>query len=295
MTTTKPKVGVLIYTYNRTDDARVNMEIIRNVWGKRELLNGVVIVHTFNGQQEWWPEKYLEDELLYCDNPGHFGGAEILIDEGVRAFQEKHTDVDYVIVLASDTWLVKPEYIEKIILGMQNEGKYLAVCAWGSKKEPDMFKVGMSLDFKVIDLKWASKYDLYPLRYTEFVNKYSEVFSYQDILIFPERVLALRFKQSVAKSVQIPSENLSKKVALGYVYGLTEREPVHKRPGYWFQFKRKDRDMYWPTMGLITHHDPIPKQTALKDWHLTLGEHGKRFLEARDLAYYNAGSTKIRE
>ena len=286
------KIGVLIYTYNRTDDARINMEIIRNVWKKTELLRDVVIIHAFNGQKEWWSEKYLEDELLYLDNPGHFGGAEILIDGGVKCFQEKYPDLDYLITLASDTWLVMPGYVEKVILGMQKEGKYLATCAWGTKKEPDMFKIGMSLDFNIIDLKWATQWNLFPLRYTEFVHKYSEIFSYQDIMIFPERVFALRFKQAITKSVEIPSENLSKKVAEEHIYRLSEREPVHKRQGYWFQFKRKDRDMYWPNIGLITHHDPIPKQKALQSWHLELGKYGKEFLETKDLGYYNSGFTK---
>ncbi len=32
------KIGVLIYTYNRTDDARINMEIIRNEWSRFEII-----------------------------------------------------------------------------------------------------------------------------------------------------------------------------------------------------------------------------------------------------------------
>src|SRR3989338_8234397 len=95
--TKSPKVGVLMYTYNRTDDAFINMEIIRNTWKESEVLKDVVIVHSFNGEKEWWPGKYLEDELLYLENPGHFAGAELLINEGVKTFQTKHLDVDYVI------------------------------------------------------------------------------------------------------------------------------------------------------------------------------------------------------
>ena len=40
----KLKIGVLLYTYNRVNDVRINMEIIRNVWGKIELLKEVVIL-----------------------------------------------------------------------------------------------------------------------------------------------------------------------------------------------------------------------------------------------------------
>ena len=80
----KLKIGVLLYTYNRVNDVRINMEIIRNVWGKIELLKEVVIVHAFNGQREWWLEKYLEDDLVYLSNPGHFEGAAILMSEGIK-------------------------------------------------------------------------------------------------------------------------------------------------------------------------------------------------------------------
>lgn len=33
----KKFLGILIYTYNRVDDAKINMEIIRNIWAKPKL------------------------------------------------------------------------------------------------------------------------------------------------------------------------------------------------------------------------------------------------------------------
>lgn len=285
------KIGLLLYTYNRTDDARINMEIIRNVWKKSELLKDVTIVHTFNGLKEWWPEKYLEDDLLDLENPGHFSGAEILINEGIKAFQTKYPDIDYVITLASDTWLVKPEYLEKVITSMQKEEKYLATCPWGTTEKDNMWKIGMALDFNIINLKWATQFDLFPLRFNEFVEKYSEIFYYQDENIFFERVFALRFKQAVLKSTKLPSENLLKAVAKSFVYRMTEREPVHDEKQL-FGIK-KGRKMYWKDIGLLTHHDPIPKQKALKEWGLELlGEHSNTFLNAKDLNYFNRGINK---
>lgn len=288
----KLKIGVLLYTYNRVDDARINMEIIRDTWKKSALLANVVIVHAFNGEHSWWSEKYLEDELLQLENPGHFAGAEILLNEGIKTFESKYSDVDYVIILASDTWCVMPEYIEKIILAMQDEEKYLAVCAWGNKNETDMFKKGMSLDFDIINRKWATENGLFPIGYTEFCDKYHEIFWYQDKTVYPERVFALRFKQAISKSVYIPSENLTKKIAYEHIYHMKDREPVHEDKGKLFGEKKGIRKMYWPKIGLITHHEPIPKQKALKQWSLSLGTYGNRFLSANDLAYYNSGFTK---
>ena len=61
-------VGILIYTHNRIDDAKINMEIVRNVWQKSGLFPGAKVVHTFNGKKEWYPEKYLEDDLIVLKN-----------------------------------------------------------------------------------------------------------------------------------------------------------------------------------------------------------------------------------
>lgn len=284
------KIGILLYTYNRTDDARINMEIIRKLWSKNELLKDVVIVHSFNGEKEWWPEKYLEDELLYLANPGHFKGAEILLNEGVRCFAEKYADVDYVITLASDTWLIKPEYIEKIILTMQKEEQYLATCPWGTIEKDSMWKIGMALDFNIFNLSWAIKNKLFPIRYSEFEQKYSEVFMYQDLTVYPERVFALRFKQAIQSSVSIPSEQMLKEVAEAHIYRMKEREPVHDERS-WFGIK-KGRKMYWKDIGLLTHHDPEPKCEILKKLGLDLGEYSHRLITSSDLSYYNKGIKK---
>ncbi|MBU1046469.1 hypothetical protein KKH36_01665 [Patescibacteria group bacterium] len=279
-----------MYTYNRTDDARINMEIIRNLWSKNELLKDVVIVHSYNGEREWWPEKYLEDELLRMDNLGHFAGAEMLLNEGVKLFSEKYSDIDYVITLAPDTWLIKPEYIEKIITIMQKEKKYHSTCPWGTEKKDNMWKIGMALDFNIFDLGWVTKHNLFPINFSEFVKKYSEIFFYQDEIIYLERVFALRFKQAILESCDIPSENLLKKVAKSYVYRMKDREPVHdERKLFWIN---KGRKMYWENIGLITYHDPKPKRDILKKLNLQVGKYSEYLISSTDLGYYNKGVKK---
>lgn len=54
-------IGVLIYTYNRIDDAMVNMDIIRNIWEKSKYFEDVKIIHSFNGEKSWYPKKELEE------------------------------------------------------------------------------------------------------------------------------------------------------------------------------------------------------------------------------------------
>lgn len=286
-----PTVGVLMYTHNRVDDARVNLEIIRNVWNRCELLRNVPIVHSFNGDKDWWPEKYLEDEVLYLENPGHFRGAEILLNEGIDYFVRRYTEVSHVIVLAPDTWCVIPEYLENVVKEMQKNKKYLAACAWGTKDASNMFSIGMSLDLNIVDVKWAVQYGLFPLRFQEFLNRYAEVYSYEDKIVYLERVFALRFKQAIAKAIEFPSDNLARQIAEKYVYRMTEREPVHyfQRPISRLFRAVHHRRAYWPNIGLITHHDPIPKQKAAAEFKLSLGQYGTQFLAASNLSYFNAG------
>lgn len=292
----KPKIGVLMYTYNRTDDAKINMEIIRNLWSKSEILKDAVIVHSFNGEKEWWPEKYLEDELLSLENSGHFNGAVNLINKGVKTFQEKYNDVDYVIVLASDTWLVKPDFLERTIVSIQNEEKYLGVSVWGDNDKDNIWEKGCSLDLCIFNLKWATESKLFPLRFDEFKDKYEDLFFYQNKTVYPEIVFMVRFKQAISRSVKIPSDNILKKISDSYIYRIVEREPIHKsfysmdRP---FHIKKNSpRTMYWPKIGLITHHEPSPKQKALASWKLNTGDFTKIFLNSKDLSYYNRGLEK---
>lgn len=178
---------------------------------------------------------------------------------------------------------------------MQANEQHLAACAWG-KKGDDVFRVGTSMDFFIINLPWATKKGLFPIRYQEFSERYGELLSYQDTLPYLERLFAVRFKQAVMRDVKLPSENLMTSIARMDLRRITEREPVHfsHRPVlgvFGRPFVR--RKMYWPEIGLITHHDPVPKQKTLKQWNLELGEYGKRFLGADDLTYYNEGLTKL--
>ena len=288
---TKIKVGVLLYTYNRVDDARINMEIIRNVWRRSELLRDVVLVHAFNGKEEWWPTAYLEDDLLVLENRGHFEGAEDLMNRGIERFTQKYPDIDYVITVASDTWCVLPEYLERVIREMRDGAKYLAACAWGRKDASDMFAVGMSMDLYILDRRWAVQYGLLPIRYREFRDKFAEVLFYENKIVYLERVFALRFRQAIARTIRIPSENVATQIVEQHILRMVDREPVHyfKRPISRLFRAVHHREVYWPKIGLITHHDPEPKQRAISKWKLELGPHGTRFVRANDLHYFNGG------
>lgn len=264
------------------------MEIIRNVWRRVPNLANTAIIHTFNGPEEIWPEPYLEDKLLHLDNPGHYAGAMLLIDEGILAFRKNYPDVEYVVVLAADTWCVVPEYINAVIEAMKQGGRYIASCAWGTEQKENIFQVGMATDFFVVNVKWATSFGLFPMRFQEFREKFGELMLYYGDAPIPERVFTVRFREAIANSEAIPSDNLLAQIAYQHFLPLQEREPVHLNSGGKWQ-----RTMYWPKIGLITHHDPEPKQQALAQWRLNLGEYGNQFLIAQDFGYFNMGITKL--
>lgn len=282
-------IGVLIYTYNRIDDARINMEIIRNIWRGTKPFQDVKIVHAFSGKKEWYPKKYLENELVAIKNSWHFQGAADLIDAGVKTFERKYKNIDYVIVLASDTWLVDPGYVREILLKMKKEGSYLATCAWGLPERNSIADVGVAVDFFIIDAKWAKKYKMFPIRFGNFQKKYRDLFAYLKAgNVMLEKLFFARYLEAVSRAEKIGG--VARKIAIEKMLTIKDREPVHSHiddEGSWI------RNMYWPKMGLMTHHDPAAKKKVLKGNKISKGENIRKLLESKDLSFYNSGVTKM--
>lgn len=283
-------IGVLIYTYNRVDDARVNIDIIRNVWEKSKHFENVKIVHSFNGEKSWYAKKELENDLVALKNSWHFQGASDLIDAGIKTFQKKYKNIDYVIVLASDTWLIKPEYVESLISRMKNDKLYLATCSWGLPDRDNIADVGVAIDFFIIDLKWATKNKMFPIAYGKFQKKYKDLFAYQKAgNIMLEKLFLARYLEAVSRSEKI--DGIARKIAIEKTLSLKDREPVHSsidEKGNWV------RKMYWPKMGLLTHHEPEPKRNILKKEKISNGKNIEMLLKNKDLSYYNNGVSKMK-
>lgn len=280
-------IGVLIYTYDRVDDARINMEIIRGIWEKSEHFEDIKIVHSYNGNKEWYSERYSEDNLVIIENSWHFQGASDLIDAGIKVFQDKYEDVEYIIVLASDTWLIKPEYIENILMKMKEEDKVLATCAWGLPERKDIRDVGIAVDFFIIDLKWATKYKMFPINYGDFFIKYKDLFLYEVKNVMLEKLLLSKYLEAIIEEDN--SGGVNRQKAIEKLLVLKDREPVHSHideKGDW------KRNMHCPKMGLLTHHDPEPKKEILIKYKINQGDNIDKLLKSNDLSYYNNGIKK---
>jgi len=286
----KCNLGFLIYTYNRVDDARINMEIIKDAWVKSKLFSDIKIIHAYNGKKAWYPKKYIEDDLVVIKNSWHFQGAADLIDTGVTRFYKKYKNIDYLIVLAADTWLIKPKYVYNIIQKMQQEKLHLATCAWGLPQRNDIADVGMAVDFCIIDAKWAKKYKMFPVNYQKFYKKYADLFLYiRAGNLMLEKLLYAKYLQAINK--QEKTNFVARKFALNKMYILKDREPVHNRvakDGLW------SRKMYWPKMGLLTHHDPKEKKFILKKLAIICkGVSFNKLITQKDLSYYNKGVARM--
>lgn len=283
------KLGVLIYTYNRTDDAKINMEIIRNEWSKSPVLKDTVIIHAYNGKKEWYPKKYIEDDLIRIKNSWHFQGASDLIDAGMKRFKRRYKDLDYIIVLAADTWLANSKYVEKTVKAMQTNGRWLATCAWGLPERNNIRDVGIATDFMIVDAKWATKNKMFPVQYKNFYNKYAELFMYEKLgNVTLEKLMLTRYVQAVNRSEGF--SGIARKVAQEKILLLTEREPVHSHKdeqGFW------QRNMHWPEMGLLTHHEPHSKKEILKSLDIQ-GERIEKLITSENLDYFNHGITKMK-
>jgi hypothetical protein len=272
----------LVYTYNRTDDAKINMELIRALWSKE--MADIKIVHAYNGDKAWYPEPHLEDDFVELDNPGHFEGAANLIDAGMDVIRQKYNEYDFTIVLAADTWLVDAVYILDILETMREKGKHVATCAWGGPKATTVFKSGFAVDFFIVNNRFAWQFKMFPIDYSGFQEQYGSLLLYQTGLpVFLEKLLLARYLEASFKE---HSREISRELqALNDIYLLKDREPVHtvqeegipKRPGY------------IPKMGLLTHHNPEPKQAILRSLGIKGDGSIKKLLNSTDLTYYNRG------
>lgn len=281
----KPKIGILIYNYNRADDVRISLEIIENIWKKSGLFSDIKTVHVFNGQEPWYPKKYLEDDLVKIENHGHFQGSSEQVDIGVETFKNKYPDRDFLIVLAADTWSVNPGYNLDLIEKMKSQEKVLATCSWSSLPEKEgRLDDGIAFDYFIFDFRWFVKEKIFPLDYKKFAEQYKDFFYYKSQTILVEALFLGKFVKAIHKLTGNDSELRS--VAVSKIYRMKEREPIHLSIDEQGNWKRR---MYFPEIGLLTHHDPNEKKRIVDELNLDVGEYCRKLRNSDDLSYYNNG------
>lgn len=155
----KIKLASLIITYNRVDEAKAQMDIIRELW--EPLFKKVDIYHEFNGKKSWYPKKYRENYFHKHKSMSHYFGANHMLNQGAKHILESSQKYDYIIASSADTWFYDPKKLKQIILTSKRKKAQLVTSLWGG--------LIFSTEFFIITPTFAKK--LFPLNLTNIINK----------------------------------------------------------------------------------------------------------------------------
>lgn len=256
-------IGVIICTYSRVLDAKINQEIIRHHWEK-EVFKRTIIVHSYNGKREWYPQQYLEDDLLRSNNTNLSQGNADLIDNGIKYLNQQYPHIKYAIILNADTWILKPEYLRNSLEDMMLNNYYLAASSYTGDRT-EFFRGGLASDLFIINVPFAINHKMFPLNYKEFQEKYWELILYYcgDMSPLLEKLLFAKFSKALINAMpsQNPADSFHKKFLR-----LKEREPFYKNDS------DTERIWYWPEAGIISDHNIETKVRFLAGHNITEGK-----------------------
>lgn len=125
----KIKLASIIITYNRIDEVKAQMDIIRELW--QPMFETVDIYHEFNGKKSWYPKKYREDFLHRHKAMSHFSGANHMLNQGIKHVLNSGKKYNFIVVTSADAWFFDPKRFKKVILTCLLKRFQLATSLWG--------------------------------------------------------------------------------------------------------------------------------------------------------------------
>lgn len=113
----KKNVCILIRVYNRIEDLKYCVDIIRDTW----VLNDYYLMIVFNGGEAGFtidPSTVAKADKVISikNNTGHFSGNSQLLLEGLPHIP---SDCKFTVILEADTWLHGDELIDKYIAKLE--------------------------------------------------------------------------------------------------------------------------------------------------------------------------------
>ena len=136
------KICVLIRVYNRVEDLKYCIDIIRDTWK----LNDYYIMVVFNGEGDGY--EINEGSISKIDlllnirtNIGHFSGNSQLLLEGLPQIP---ADCEYTIILEADTWIYGDSIIEKYRNMLKEQG-----AVWASAQF-FRYVLNLATDFAIV-------------------------------------------------------------------------------------------------------------------------------------------------
>lgn len=230
----KIRIASIIVTYNRVEEAKAQMDIVRELWQPK--FESVDIYHEFNGKKSWYPQKYKEDFLHRHKSMPHFIGANHMLNQGIKHVLSSNKKYDYIIATSADTWFYDQKKLKKIILACQKGKFQLATSLWGL--------VVLGTEFFIITPELAKK--VFPLRFTPIISRYNLLrWAHSKVA-----VLEALFTLKVMQILKTPNK----------IYLIPGRKTV------WPQ------NRYWSPNFYASHHDKNKrKDDMLPKIHLVLG------------------------
>lgn len=161
----KIKIASLIITHNRVNEAKAQMDIIRELW--EPMFASVDIYHEFNGKVSWYPKKYKEDFLHRHKKMSHFVGANYLLNKGFKHVLASGKKYDLIIATSSDTWFYDSKKLKEIVLKILRNKFAVAASLWGGIVfSTEFFILTPELSKKVFPMKFNFIHRSRPLKWT---------------------------------------------------------------------------------------------------------------------------------
>lgn len=210
------KTAILIRVYNRIEDLKYNLQIIRDTWKE----NDYYIIVVSNGRHKGYviPEESLKliDKLVVLEeNAGHRKGNSQLLLEGAKYIP---SDCEYTLILEADTWMYGDSIISKYInILSQSKDTVWASADWYDKS------YSLATDFAIIK--------------SSYIKNNLQIFDFE---LFPECHIANVLRDTGVKFVWI-RENMPVHVP-GYVFG------------YPYTVKKERRFYLFLKSKMVTHH-----------------------------------------
>lgn len=136
------KITVVIRVYNRIEDLRYNINIIKKFWKKYNyhiicVFNGLSDGYRINDEIKFKFDTYVEIN----ENIGHISGNSQLLSYSLKYIPY---DTDYVVILEADTWIFDDSIIEKYVKILDGSDYVWASAEWIEKYYT------LALDFAII-------------------------------------------------------------------------------------------------------------------------------------------------
>ncbi|MFT4169206.1 MAG: hypothetical protein QM653_08830 [Dysgonomonas sp.] len=157
----KRKIAILLRVYDRIEDLKYNLQIIKDTWN---IFDYYIVVVT-NGYSDGYTIKddiasQIDDLVILNSNSGHRRGSSQLLQEGRLHIP---MDCEYTIILEADTWVYSDRTIAKYIAVMDgNTNVVWASADWYDKD------YSLAVDIAIIRSKYIQDHeglfdiDLYP-------------------------------------------------------------------------------------------------------------------------------------